>query len=316
MNKKIKKDIKRFKQLICLTLSIIMVMGMSITSFAAETELNTEQYDYSVTVNEYDIYVETRNASPQALSISSVSDETAEIIKSNAIENWLTELSDLSADELSTMSYDINQISLIQSYSGERIETNPALRGLFADLTASFSKVSASTSSLSVKVTWTWSNAPVLSGFGIEDMPAIRWQGTNSAGQPINLSLNTSGSSCSFDYYSRYTGQSEVYQYSKTATIKTDDPYGHAYAYVPMGANSGANPDYYAKKGTITIKVDRTGTNTIKEAAFVFGYGHPIITSSPSLSLPVSFGIGFSTGVEKMCEVAIRMSNTGVITTY
>lgn len=62
--------------------------------------------------------------------------------------------------------------------------------------------------------------------------------------------------------------------------------------------------------------MDRTGTNYIKEAAFVFGYGHTTIVVSPSLSLPASFGIGFSWGTEKMVEEAIRMSNTGVITEY
>lgn len=60
----------------------------------------------------------------------------------------------------------------------------------------------------------------------------------------------------------------------------------------------------------------RTGTDYIKEAAFVFAYGHTVVGVSPSLSLPVSFGIGFSVGTEKMVEMAIRMSNTGHITEY
>jgi hypothetical protein len=37
---------------------------------------------------------------------------------------------------------------------------------------------------------------------------------------------------------------------------------------------------------------------------------------SPSLSLPASFGIGFSTGTEKILEKAIRMNNAGTITKY
>ena len=47
------------------------------------------------------------------------------------------------------------------------------------------------------------------------------------------------------------------------------------------------------------MQVDRTGTDSIKEAAFVFGYGHTVIAISPSLSLPASFGIGFSWGQKK-----------------
>lgn len=304
------------KKFLSIIISLSLIFTMSVTVFAAEEEISTLQNTSSITINEYDIYVATRTSSPEVLTNNDISDETEEIIKSDMIENWLTELSCLSTEELTSMGYDNEQINLIQNYSGERIETNPSLRGIFADLTASFSKVSASTSSLSVKVTWKWSNAPVLSGSAIKDMPAIRWQGTNNAGQPINLALNKSGSSCSFKYYSRYTGEAEQYQYTRTATVSSNDPYSHAYAYVPLGANSNANIDYYAKTGTLTIKVDRTGTNSIKEAAFVFGYGHPIITVSPSLSLPASFGIGFSSGIEKMCEIAIRMTSSGVITSY
>ena len=74
--------------------------------------------------------------------------------------------------------------------------------------------------------------------------------------------------------------------------------------------------DNYAKTGTMKIRVNRTGTDSIKEAAFVFGYGHTTVVISPSLSLPASFGIGFSTGTEKMVEKAIRMNNAGTITKY
>lgn len=35
-----------------------------------------------------------------------------------------------------------------------------------------------------------------------------------------------------------------------------------------------------------------------------------------ALSLPASFGIGFSWGTEKMVEEAIRMDNKGIITEY
>ena len=64
------------------------------------------------------------------------------------------------------------------------------------------------------------------------------------------------------------------------------------------------------------VQVDRTGSDLIKEAAFVFGYGHTVVAVSPSLSLPASFGIGFSWGTEKMVEKAIRMDNKGIITKY
>lgn len=302
---------KKIKQIVSVVLSLVMLFCMTTTAFAAET--TQEIPDYSVRINEYDVYVQTRTASAAQLTRSGMSQQTIAAVKSDAIENELTRLSNLSTSELARLGYSSKQITLLHNYSGERIESNAELRGVFADMTCDFYKVSASTSSLKVKVIWDWTNAPLLAGPAISDIVGIRWQGTNTSGQPLNLALDSAGSSCTLKHYSR----SGSYKYQKTASVQTDDPYGHAYAKFRMSYEDGdADGTYYAKSGTFIIKVDRTGSNSIKEAAFVFGYGHTIITVSPSLSLPASFGIGFSGGVEKMCEEAIRMSSSGTITKY
>ena len=211
------------------------------------------------------------------------------------------------------MGYDNNQIAILKNYDGRAIESAPELRGIFANMTAKFYKSSASTTSLKVRVFWEWSNAPVLAGDAITDLIAIRWQGTNTAGQPINIAFNSSGSSANINYYTR----SGNYRFNRSTKIVCNSPYDHVYAEIPV--SSGQYEDgatIYAKSGNLYVKVDRTGTNYIKEAAFVFGYGHTVIVASPSLSLPASFGIGFSWGTEIMVEKAIRMSNTGTITEY
>lgn len=299
------------KKLLVFTLSIIMLLSLSLPAYAAETI--SDPYSYTVTINEYDVYVATRTASASDLAKAGISTRHADLIKSNAIENELLELSALSADELKSLGYTKEQILLLHNYTGERIENAPELRGVFADMTATFSKVSASTTALTVKVEWNWSNAPALAGNAIVDMVAMRWQGTNTAGAPINVAFNSAGSSCSIKYYSR----SGVYQYSRSASIVCNSPYDHAYAEIPMSTGDGDGTwQYYAKSGTLKVKVERTGTNIIQEAAFVFGYGHTTIVISPSLSLPASFGIGFSFGTETMVEKAIRMNSSGVITEY
>lgn len=305
-----------FKRICAVVLSMAMMLCVgSATAFAAEVETAKEVPSHSITINEYDVYVATRAATTAELARNGVSEKQAQIVKSDAIENELARLSKLSFDELNNLGYNSEQIDLLHSYNGERIETNANLRGIFADMTADFYDVAASTSSLSVRVDWEWTNVPVLAGVAIEDMVAIRWQGTNYAGQPINLALDSSKSSCTTKYYSR--SSSPVYQYSRYPEVSTDDPYGHAYAKIPMSTGQGdLLGDYYAKKGSLTVKVDRIGSNSIKEAAFVFGYGHTVIVISPSLSLPASFGIGFSWGTEKMVEEAIRMDNAGNITEY
>ena len=118
---------------------------------------------------------------------------------------------------------------------------------------------------------------------------------------PLNVAFNSSKSSANVNYYTR-DGE---YKFNRSVDIVCDSPYDHAYAEIPV--SSGEYEDgwtIYAKSGNMYVQVDRTGTDSIKEAAFVFGYGHTVIAISPSLSLPASFGIGFSWGTEKMVEEA------------
>lgn len=303
------------KKLLSFLLSLALAFSLSLPAFAVsnEPDVPTEPAAYTVTVNEYDVYVDVRNISNEDLESRGISEEQIDLIKSDAIENELLEKAALPVDELSEMGYDGDQIAILKNYNGQAIEDTPELRGLFADMTAKFYKSSASTSSLKVRVFWEWSNAPALAGDAITDLIALRWQGTDIAGQPINVAFNSSKSSANVNYYTR-DGE---YRFNRSVDIVCDSPYDHAYAEIPV--SSGEYEDgwsIYAKSGNMYVQVDRTGTHSIKEAAFVFGYGHTVIVISPSLSLPASFGIGFSWGTEKMVEEAIRMDNTGNITEY
>ena len=303
------------KKILSVSLSLALVFALSIQAFAASNgpDIPTEPAAYTVTVNEYDVYVAARNTSNEDLQTRGMSESQIDLIKSDAIENELLEKSALSVDELSEMGYDNNQIAILKNYEGQSIENAPELRGIFADMTAKFYKSSASTSSLRIRVFWEWSNAPVLAGDLITDLVAIRWQGTNTAGQPINIAFNSSRSSANLNYYNR----SGEYRFNRSINVICDSPYDHAYAKVPISSGEyEVGSSIYAKSGNFYVQVDRTGTNSIKEAAFVFAYGHTVIVISPSLSLPPSFGIGFSFGTETMVEKAIRMDNKGNITEY
>lgn len=303
---------KRFLSSILL---IGMLFVMSTVAFATNDapDMPAEPAAYSVTTNEYDIYTHSRRLSNKELSNQGMSETHINLIKSDAIENELLERASLPASELSDMGYSSSQITILKNYNGEPIENKPELRGVFADMTAKFYKEVASSVTLKVRVYWEWSNVPLLAGEPIIDLMAIRWQGTNTNGQSINLAFYSATSYANANYYSR----SGEYKYSNRLTIVCDSPYDHAYAKVPVGSgDSDQYGAYYAKTGNFYVQVMRTGTDYIKEAAFVFAYGHTVVGVSPSLSLPVSFGIGFSVGTEKMVEMAIRMSNTGHITEY
>ena len=74
--------------------------------------------------------------------------------------------------------------------------------------------------------------------------------------------------------------------FNRSVDIVCDSPYDHAYAEIPV--SSGEYEDgwtIYAKSGNMYVQVDRTGTDSIKEAAFVFGYGHTV-TCNFSLPFP------------------------------
>lgn len=193
------------KKLLSLVLSIVMAFAISVPAFAtsAGPDIPTGPAAYTVTVNEYDVYVAARTASNDELLTRGMSENQISLIKSDAIENELLEKASLSVNELSEMGYDNNQIAILKNYDGRAIEKAPELRGVFADMTAKFYKSSASTTSLKVRVFWEWSNAPALAGDPITDLIALRWQGTNTAGQPINVAFNSSGSSANINYYTR-----------------------------------------------------------------------------------------------------------------
>ena len=297
------------KKVLSLIMSLCAIISLSVPALAADSQDSS----YTVTVNEYDVYVAIRSANTAELVESGISVDQATMIKSNAIEDALLELSGCSTDELELLGYTSSEIALLHKYSGERIEDAPELRGVFADMTATFYRIGASKVSITVAVDWAWSNAPFFASDDIIDIMAMRWKGTNLAGSPMNLALNSSYSSCSVDYYDR----SGNYQYTRSGGVLSEAPYDHAYATFAMGSLDGdAIFKYYAKEGTLRIRVDRVGTDYIQEAAFVFAYGHSSLTLTPSLSLPASFSIGFDFGTEKMIEKAIRISNTGDITEY
>ncbi|AFM01236.1 MULTISPECIES: hypothetical protein [Desulfitobacterium] len=310
-----------FKKLLSSVLSLVLILTMGTTVLATEissSELNTNSLDekitnsqpYTFTVNEYDVYVSTRNKTNEQLLKEGYETETIKAIKSNLIEETLLKYSKMPTEELiEKYGYTKEQAQIIKNYDGSPIEKSPELRAILATMTCTVEGISATVGTLSIKFSWDWSNCPILSGPAIKDIVGIRWQGTDTAGQPINLALEFS--SCTLHHYN-YTGT--TYQFSTTASVATDNPYGHAYSKFPMSIN-GSSSDY-VKKGALIVTVSRTGTNHIKEAAFVFGYGHTILSLEPSLSLPVAFGIGFSAGVEKMVEKAVRMTNTGNIISY
>lgn len=235
-------------------------------------------------------------------------------VKSTEIETELLRLSTLSSEELRNLGYDSAQIEILHSYEGEPIETNLALRGVFADLTCTPACNAASGDSITAKVSWNWSNPPLLSGTSITDVVAIRWKGTNSQGNTANFALDKDASSCKIYYYSRVNN---VKKETVSKALTTDDAYEHAERTFKISSTSSdANGTYYAKKGAMIVKIERTGSLKISEAAYYFSYGHPTVTVTPTVSYPTAFQINFNSSTEKMCTTTFRINKNGKVTEY
>lgn len=296
------------KKVLTAIMSMAFFFSLAVPAFAAEAETTT-----SITINEYDVYVATRQATAEENARNGVSRDAVDAINSDILENELLRLSKLPNDELNNLGYNEAQIAILRSYTGERIETNPSLRGIFADMNATFTKVSSSTTSQKIKVTWEWESPPALAGYKITDTVGMRWKGTNNAGLPMNVRLDSNNSSGTVEYWRRGNNPELIRSYS--VTLHCDDPYGNVDATHSM-AITNTDESNYAKKGTMTIKVDKTGTDSINEVAYCFAYGHTIVGAAPSISYPTAFTINFSSGSEKMVEKAVVMNSKGTITEY
>lgn len=104
------------KKILSFSLSLAFILALSLPAFAASNgpDIPTEPAAYTVTVNEYDVYVDARNTSNEDLQNRGMSEDQIDLIKSDAIENELLEKAALSVDELSKLGYDNNQIAILK----------------------------------------------------------------------------------------------------------------------------------------------------------------------------------------------------------
>ena len=200
----------------------------------------------------------------------------------------------------------------MRSYKGTPIEETPEMRLLAATCTPTVSVLAYSTASMTIKLAWNWSTLPSMI---VSDIAAVRWQGTDTAGNPLNVALsnNTSYSYCNVNYV--YLAGGAAAQSIKSA-LSVTDAYGKASKTFAMTKITNGQIDRWAKSGELRIKVDKTGTALIKEVAICYSYGHQTIAGNPTVSWPSGFSISFNSVVSKMFTETKRISNTGVITSY
>lgn len=273
-----KNTIYKFICYLC-ALALLISMTPGLITHAAAAEVNTGD----VVISEYEYITAIRTMSKEKLINSKLTNEEIELIKSDVIEKELLARKEKSDAELMAhYGYDQNEIAILRSYTGERLENNPELAAITGTLTIAKPTVLAATSSrIGVRITWSWDQRPAVCA---NDVFAVYWSPTFGSSNG-NMRINISDSS--------YTLTFNVYNagYDISGSFTQVSPNSAAKAQFSMIDQSG---DGWAECGSATLYFDATsGSAALTEMDFIFAYGHTVISVSPSVSFPVSGGISF-----------------------
>ena len=259
------------------SLAIFMVSGLSTSVAAAEVHAS------NIAFSEYEYITTIRTMSKEKLANSKLTSEEIALIKSDVIEKELLDRKAKSdAQLMACYGYDQNEIAILRSYTGGRLENHPELAAITGTLTIARPTVLTATSSrIGVRVNWSWDHRPVICA---NDVFAVYWSPTFGSSNG-NMRINISDSS--------YTLTFNVYDvgYDISGSFTQVSPNSAAKAQFSMIDQSG---DGWAECGSATLYFDATsGSAALTEMDFIFAYGHTVISVSPSVSFPASGGISF-----------------------
>lgn len=268
------KCLLSFTCVLCLLLTAIPYFAVSASVQEADTEFVFSEYEFITTVRAMD---------DDELKDTSLTDSEIQMIRSNAIENKILERKQLSDSELAVKyGYTYDDIAILRSYNGERLENSAELAAITGTLTIARPTVLTATASrIGVQVVWTWDQCPFVNA---EDVFAIYWDPTFGS-QSGNMRINMTDSS----HVVKYKHYTTSYNYNWDITQVS--PNSAAKSNFGMQDKSG---EAWAQQGTLRLYFDATaGSAALTSIDFIFAYGHTIISLSPSVSFPASGGISF-----------------------
>lgn len=303
-----KKGKTTMKRTIAFILSLVFILSTLSPCFADEPEVTSSVSER--VIYEYDYYVAQRASASDPLVASTCSEQDAAIL-SNDIENELLRRSQLPDDELHAMGYTDEQIQLLREYNGERLEDYPQIRAATATVTASFSVLNANKITIKLRVNWQWTTLPLAKSSAIKDLLAIGWKGTDSEGHELNVAY-TPGQSFSQVFY--YESNTSTTGLVRKYDITCSDAYSNISSKFPMAYYSSMtnNSNWYARKGSFVITVERTGSVYIKEVAFAFAYAHSKLGINLSYTFKIEdMSFSFSMTSANMCTRSVRVLHDG-----
>lgn len=260
------------KKIVILSVTIIMMLCLSINSFAATDARNDsyindsskEEIKDTFTFNEYDMYVSLKKDNLVYRNILN-------------IEQELLNRKNLSDNELKAQfGYDDKQIEILRNYNGRPLELAPETRDLFATLSCTIQNMGSTSTRANFRFYWVWNMAPTILA---NDMIGIYTHALDNGAEKIGTDyINTS---CSIDYYTN------AGTYIKTSYVNVNNAYGEETlaTTIPMGDNTGC----YAKSGFIygSIIPEASGGAMVDVRVYA-SYGHSILSIYPSFTISLS----------------------------
>lgn len=286
------------KRILLLSLVLVLVFSTITGAFASTGEVLQTSNVYTVVVNEYDVLTNLQSYSDKELVSYGYTTNEAKEIRDISIEEALLKRASLPEEELYSLGYNEYQIKLLKAYDGSPVTENSAIRGVFADLTGSVSKVSASDSSAKARFNWQWSNSPVFSGTVITEYVTCGFVGVNVEGDEYLMA--PTGKSCTVKYYDGNT----LMTYT-APTVNETNPWKEVKTTFPMGKIVNGT-SCWAKEGSMLVELtEEILNNEMDCAAFLFNYCHTAIqVSDPIITIGVSF-------IEKKLKFDASVTITG-----
>lgn len=250
------------------------------------------------TINELDYFLMLRNTSDEDLLKNGLTAEQIEYIRNFDLVEAVKARAELPDSQLKGMGYSANDISNIQKITrNDNLTDDQIINSLsFATLTFTLNNPVTSTSSFSFYFSFVWSMCPL---FIQDDLLAATWAGTGFSGTPINVAINKTRSYLS-TRTSTTSGPQDTYSWNpkdeyRSASLK------FKMGYKPLEAGDGLS--HWTKYGNGRLVLDAVVSGTIYEIYIKLGYGHSVVTGTPSVSFTEKGpSIGFKFGLTTQTE--------------
>lgn len=251
------------------------------------------------TINELDYFLMLRNTSDEDLLKNGLTVEQIEYIRQFDLVEEIQNRSELSNSQLKNMGYsasdilDIKEITQIENLTEEQVINSLS----FATLSLTLNKPTTSTSFYNFTFSFVWSKCPI---FIQQDLIAAVWAATGSNGSPVNIAINKSKSYLVTT--SATTGGAPAIP-NERYSWGIHHEYNSAFLKFSMGYNLGNGMSYWTKSGNGQLRLDAVIPGTIYEVYIKLGYGHSVLTGTPSVTFTglgpeIGFTFGFTTQTE------------------